>query len=205
MINRKFWRVKKTPELNFINPTGDEHLDMDFYDAFFYRNAVNYRGPVYPNIKNLSYSWQEEARAKADIIWSPALLSVFFCNTKTSRTLSSVLKPSCDRWKVPCGSEMLDMHIVAHELDGFDYKRSSYETDPDFKEINRINRYVLKKGFETELDIFRLKGAGASLRMTLIVSDRFRKVFVENGLTGMEFISISNVETKSFLSWVKPQ
>ena len=74
-------------------------------------------------------------------------------------------------------------------LDGFDHEKSDFTVFDDGK-VMHITKVVLRSGFTTEYDVFRLQGDFA-VQLQVVVSNRFAKAYNEAGLTGLAFRSTS--------------
>lgn len=80
--------------------------------------------------------------------------------------------------------------VVDRELDLFDYERSTYTRWGLYDDLKRdvweIDRVILRTPPPDCPDIFRLKGH-KSVHLNIIVSDRFKRIYEENGFTGLLF------------------
>lgn len=114
-----------------------------------------------------------------------------------------------NNWSLLCRNEILDVFIqqckidiyrselkiddklhtlvtVKTELSAFDPKRSIFTLFEDGDNIFTMDKLRLKPDFETDYDLFRLSEYYA-LRTELFCSDKFKKVYEDNGFTGLEF------------------
>lgn len=80
--------------------------------------------------------------------------------------------------------------VIHRELDLFDYERSEFDRWGLYDDLKRdvweIQRVVIRTPPADCPDIFRLKG-NKSVHFNIIVSDRFKRLYEENGLTGLFF------------------
>lgn len=80
--------------------------------------------------------------------------------------------------------------VIEREVELFDYERSSYTRWGLYDDVKRdvweINRVIIQRPPPDCPDIFRLKG-NASVHFNIIVSDRFKRLYEENGFTGLFF------------------
>ncbi|TKB08914.1 MAG: hypothetical protein E5V75_31555 [Mesorhizobium sp.] len=79
----------------------------------------------------------------------------------------------------------LDIYVPLEEVCGFDFRRSSYEKFDD-GDIYQIDDLRLVDNFSAEFDVFRLKD-NFGTRFHVIVSDNFKRIYDDNGITGLRF------------------
>lgn len=79
----------------------------------------------------------------------------------------------------------IEIYVPMEEVSGFDFLNSSYEKYDDGS-ISRIFELKLKKGFWTDIDIFRMSDPVVA-RFDIIVSDKFKDIYESNKLTGLRF------------------
>ena len=153
-----------------------------------------------PDPRELRYSYvkgRRDTRKIADFSgWDDG---VFFVNERAH----AVFKPMFDRhgrsYPVDCSGRPHYLVWIDTLIDAFDDRRSTVDRhgfEADLKEdISRIRHVVLRPGFSTDADIFRLDGSYAMWR-NIIVSDRFRELYESHGFTGLLFKQTANPLTK---------
>ena len=139
-------------------------------------------GPFDPGQKELA--WEKNARFPIQDFISPASV-VFTCLPKTFILFQKLIEGSYITFPLFVeGEEYISFRPIIF-LDLLDHEHSEYRvlesgTYSNFKKI------ILKQPPDTEIHFFGLEGQ-FGLRMKTIVSDKFKKIYDENNLTGLQF------------------
>lgn len=114
----------------------------------------------------------------------------FFIRENAFIALEKYILPTASVIPISCEGYIYFFIKINVELDLFDYEESEfsrwgmYEKIED--EVNMVTRVIIKHPPPECPDMFRLKGRNG-VRKNIIVSDRFKQAFEENGLTGLYF------------------
>ena len=142
-----------------------------------------------PTNSQLKLGFIESVRQRAD--FSNLDDSLFFVNGRALHAFRDLFISSGRVFEI-AQPEGLDHYLILIDrvFDAFDWQSSEYEaagSPPNIMHgISRIRRVVLKEGFRTTFDIFRL-GHFFPLLGVLIVSDRLKKIYEDNHFTGLCF------------------
>ena len=141
-----------------------------------------------PDISSLAYELVHSRRDRRKIgdfsSWDDA---AFFVNRRAYQTFEDMFTRHGRTYQVRCSHETHFIVLIDTTHDAIDLARSEYEvSDEDKDRITRMRKIVLKEGFDTSDDIFRLDRSFA-LQCQMIVSNRFKRRYEENGLTGLFF------------------
>jgi hypothetical protein len=147
-----------------------------------------------PDTAELWYSFEHNGRRDPRVIgdfsgWDD---SAFFVNEKGYRIFEDMFTKHGRPYRVRCDSQPHYMVLIDTLHDAIDLQRSKFErfnfSERVEDDIRQFRKIVLKDGFKTDADIFRLDGSYA-LRRLMIVSNRFKQRYLECGLTGLFFKS----------------
>lgn len=127
-------------------------------------------------------------KPKANGITELGNLSAFIIpafDQRTRELLHEVISNSVEELELTWDGRILSGINVTAVLDVIDYSKSDYETFSDGKRIMRFKKYSFRACKEIiENNIFRIVD---QRRQTLFVTDLFKKVVEDNGLTGFKF------------------
>lgn len=128
-------------------------------------------------------------------ISKPDFVAFTSCSLLCKKELFDVFVQKCEL-DIYCSELDIDNKLYAlstikTELAAFDINRSIYTLVEDGDNITTIDRLRLRRDFQTEYDLFRLSEYYA-LRSKLFCSDKFRKIYEDNGFTGLEFSDATN-------------
>jgi hypothetical protein len=144
-----------------------------------------------PDITELWYSFvhsRKDRRLIAD--FSGWMSSAFFVNEKAYSAFKDMFARHGRTYPVRCSNEPHYIVLIDTLHDAIDLRRSKFERsdieDRVEDDISRMLKIVLKKGFKTDSDIFRLDGSFA-LNSNMLVSDAFKMRYEKSGLTGLFF------------------
>lgn len=149
-----------------------------------------------PDTTELWYSFvhgREDRRLIAD--FSGWMSSAFFVNEKAFRVFEDMFRKHGRAYRVRCSDEPHYIVLIDTLRDAIDLSRSKFErfglNQRVEDDISQMFKIVLKTGFETDDDIFRLDGS-FKLGVELIVSDRFKQRYEQSHLTGLLFKSTNS-------------
>lgn len=144
-----------------------------------------------PDFSNCRFEFErEECVDDAIMDFATFLHPAFFISEKAFDIVGKFISPVSRPLPLSCEGYIYYFIKIDVELDLFDYEASKfsrwgmYERVED--EVNMVTRVIIKHPPPDSPDIFRLKGR-SGVRMNIIVSDRFKKTYEENGLTGLYF------------------
>jgi hypothetical protein len=116
--------------------------------------------------------------------------SAFFVNKMAYSAFEDLFMKHGRAYRVRCSNDPHYIVLIDTLHDAIDLSRSKFErfdlNERVEDDISQMFKIVLKSGFETDDDIFRLDGS-YKLGVELIVSDRFKQRYEQSGLTGLIF------------------
>ena len=116
--------------------------------------------------------------------------SIFFVNVRAKEMFSDMFEKHGRIYPIRCSNEIHFLVLIDTLHNAIDLKRSEFDRSEIEErvedDISRFFEVTLKPGFTTDDDIFRLSGS-FFLNTVLIVSNRFKKRYEENGFTGLKF------------------
>jgi hypothetical protein len=144
-----------------------------------------------PNATELWYSYlkgRKDGRKQAD--FGGWMSSAFFVNERAYKIFEDMLLCHGRAFPVRCSNEphfivLIDTMIDAIDMGKSEFERSELEERIE-DDISQVKRIVLRDGFSTADDIFRID-RGFALSQNIIVSDAFKVRYGEAGLTGLFF------------------
>ncbi|MDK9697925.1 MAG: hypothetical protein OEL76_16240 [Siculibacillus sp.] len=114
----------------------------------------------------------------------------FFVREKAFCILNKYIATFAKHSPFSCEGHIYYFIKIDVEFNLFDYEASTYSRWGMYEriedEVNTVTRVMIKHPPPDTPDIFRLKGRNG-VRKNIIVSDRFKQTYEENGLTGLYF------------------
>jgi len=139
---------------------------------------------------------REDARKIAD--FSAFNGGALFVNLRAYDSFKDILLPNCRSFPILCSNLPHYIVVVDSAHDAIDMQLSEFirvsNDGPVEEDISKINKIVLKQGFSTDDDIFRID-RGHALSLEIIVSDRFKARYDQSGLTGLFFKDVSHPQS----------
>ena len=152
----------------------------------------------FPEFANRNFVFLRDESVEEKILDFARFLSpTFFVRERAFRLLERCIAPSSRTMEITCEGILYHYIQIDQELDLFDYESSSftrwgmYERIED--EVDTVSRVVIKPPPTDCPDLFRLRGRNG-VRMNIIASDRFKRIYEENNLTGLFFTEAERLD-----------
>lgn len=144
-----------------------------------------------PNFSNCHFEFGRDESVGEEIMdFARYLNPAFFIRERAFNLLKAYIAPVAKPIAILCEGHIYYFIKIDMELDLFDFEASEYSLFGEYDKIEdgikMMRRVMIKHPQPNSPDIFRLKG-GNGIRKNIIVSDRFKQTYEENGLTGLYF------------------
>lgn len=179
--SNKFWWLKHD-WVTYKVPISEGRvlIPHDFLEPGFEFNPVEYW-----------YSYEHRRRDRRKIAdFAAGASSWFFVNQRAYDAFKDMFTRHGKAYPVRCNNEPHYIVLIDTMHDAIDMKRSKFERseieDRLEDDISQVKKIVLRGGFSTADDIFRID-RGFALSQVIIVSDAFKTRYEQSGLTGLFF------------------
>lgn len=149
-----------------------------------------------PNVTELWFSYlkgRKDGRKQAD--FGGWMSSAFFVSERAYKLFEDMFTQHGRAYLVRCNNEPHYIVLIDTLHDAIDMERSKFErSEIEEKiedDISQVKKVVLRDGFSTADDIFRID-RGFALSQVIIVSDAFKTRYERSGLTGLLFAATTS-------------
>jgi hypothetical protein len=180
--NKLLWRLRHD-WVTYKVPIseGKVLIPQDFLEPDFEFNPIEYW-----------YSYEHNRRDRRKIADFAGMDDAwFFVNQRAYEAFKDMFTRHGKAYSVRCNNEPHYIVLIDTMHDAIDMKRSKFErSEIEEKledDISQVKKVVLRDGFSTVDDIFRID-RGFALSLVIIVSDAFKTRYERSGLTGLFFM-----------------
>lgn len=173
------WRLGYTEEIYTYSNSGD--YTKYFMNGFVGKSMKENWEPVAVELINRSVK-----KYDFTAFGSPYLIF----NEKVLKALEPIIRDKVEYLPIAYKAENLCFINVLNMVDCLDYKKAIVDIHEKYKVVTKIKKYAFQEELLLDEVIFKIP----EFKSYIFVTDKFRNVVLENGLTGFEFEEVWNSE-----------